>query len=120
MYALHALAIGTGLVATLLGHRTMLFGIPSVIAVVLNFLKRGQVRGSWIGTHFDWQWRTFCWLVLWLAVATVAFGSIVTILTRIPLLEISYVAIGLWAAWRMGRGWHGLRGGRPVRLAEAA
>lgn len=120
MYALHAVTIAAGMLVVVLGYRTLLFGIPSVIAVALNFLRRSQVRGSWIGTHFQWQWRTVCWLLLWLVVATVAFGSVVAILTRVPLLEISYVAAGFWAAWRLGQGWHALRNGEPVRVVEAA
>lgn len=120
LYGLHALSIAIGIVVTLLGYRTLLFGIPSLIALALGFMQRGRQRDSWIGTHLRWQWHTFCWMLLWLVAATLAFGSIIAILTRLPLLEISYIAIGAWAAWRLGRGWHALRGNRPMQVVEPA
>jgi uncharacterized membrane protein len=83
-------------------------------------VRRKQAQGSWLDTHFQWLWRTFWWMLAGLAAATVAFGPILTILTRVPLLEIGYLAVGLWAAWRLGRGWQALRTGRPVRIGDTA
>jgi uncharacterized membrane protein len=114
MYALHALSIAVGVVTTVLGQRTFLFGIPSVIALVMNLPRRSGVRGTWLGSHFDWQLRTFGWVLAGLAAATLAFGSIVIILTRVPLLEISFILLGAWTGVRALRGWLALREGRAI------
>src|SRR5687768_5607316 len=64
-YALHAvgLAIGAFGTATVIG--AFLFGWPSIIAVILNYVKRGDARGTWLELHFTWQIRTFWYAVLW-------------------------------------------------------
>ena len=64
MYALHALAgfIGITSGATVIG--AFVFGLPSILAVFMNYARRDQVRGTWLESHFLWQIRTF-----WSAVA---------------------------------------------------
>ena len=59
MYALHALAgfIGVTSSATVVG--AFVFGIPSIIAILMNYARRDSVRGSWLESHFQWQARTF-------------------------------------------------------------
>mgnify|MGYP000957836365 CR=1 FL=1 len=65
VYALHALglAIGAFGAATVLG--SFLFGWPSIIAVILNYVKRGEAQGTWLESHFAWQIRTFWFALLW-------------------------------------------------------
>jgi uncharacterized membrane protein len=64
-YALHALglAIGAFGAASVIG--SFLFGWPSIIAVIINYVKRGEARGTWLESHFDWQIRTFWFALLW-------------------------------------------------------
>jgi len=63
--ALHAvgLALGAFGAATVLG--SFLFGWPSIIAVILNYVYRGDARGTWLETHFTWQIRTFWYALGW-------------------------------------------------------
>lgn len=114
MYGLHGFAIAIGILtaATIVGQ--FLFSLPSIIAVVMNYARRGSVRGTWLGTHFSWQLRTFWWSLLWLVLASVLFGPLILLLIGIPLLSLSYLLIGLWAAWRMVRGWLALRDRRVM------
>ena len=65
IYGLHALSLVTGIlgVATVVG--AFLTGWPSIIAVIINYVKRGDVRGTWLESHFQWQIRTFWFGVLW-------------------------------------------------------
>jgi uncharacterized membrane protein len=42
---------------------SFLFGWPSIIAVIINYVKRSEARGTWLESHFDWQIRTF-WFAL--------------------------------------------------------
>ena len=48
IYALHAFSLLTGIVgaATVVG--AFLTGWPSIIAVILNYVKRSEVRGTWL------------------------------------------------------------------------
>src|SRR5688572_31597789 len=67
-YALHAvgLAIGAFGASTVVG--TFIFGWPSIIAVIINYVKRGDARGTWLESHFSWQIRTFWYAAVWAAV----------------------------------------------------
>jgi uncharacterized membrane protein len=114
MYALHAVSIAVGVVTTALGHRTFFFGISSIAAIVMNLVRRPQVRGSWLQSHFDWQLHTFGWVLAGLVAASLAFGSIVLIFTRVPLLEISFLLLGIWTGIRAARGWVALREARTI------
>ncbi len=40
---------------------TFLFGITAVAAVLVNYIKKDDVKGTWLASHFKWQIRTF-WL----------------------------------------------------------
>ena len=59
IYALHAFSLLTGILgaATVVG--AFLTGWPSIIAVILNYIKRGEARGTWVDSHFRWHIRTF-------------------------------------------------------------
>ena len=65
VYALHALGLALGAfgAASVLG--SFLFGWPSIIAVIINYVKRGDVRGTWLESHFTWQIRTFWFALAW-------------------------------------------------------
>ena len=53
-YALHAvgLAIGALGASTVIG--SFIFGWPSIIAVVINYVKRHDAKGTWLESHFQW------------------------------------------------------------------
>ena len=65
VYALHSLSIVIGLVtaATVIG--AFVFGWPSIIAVIINYVKRDEARGTYLESHFRWQIRTFWFGLLW-------------------------------------------------------
>lgn len=119
MYGLHAVSIVSGVLSTAAILTAFLFGWPSIVAVIMNYLKRGSLRGTWLATHFDWQLRTFWWALAWTVMATLAFGPFALILIGIPPLLASYFAIGVWAAYRVVRGWLALRDGRPMPTRKA-
>ena len=48
---------GTKIALTVVG--AFLTGWPSIIAVILNYVKRSEVRGTWLESHFRWQIRTW-------------------------------------------------------------
>jgi uncharacterized membrane protein len=105
VYALHALSllIGVTTAATIIG--AFVFGVPSIIAVVINYLKRGEARGTFLESHFRWQIRTFWFALLWCMIG----GALFVTFVGIPLALGIYFATGVWAIYRIARGWLALR-----------
>jgi len=105
VYALHALSLVIGITtaATIVG--AFVFGVPSLIAVVINYFKREEARGTFLESHFRWQIRTFWFSLFWCIVAVMLF---ITIL-GIPFALMVLIAAGIWAIYRIARGWLALR-----------
>ena len=112
IYALHALSLLTGILgaATVIG--AFLTGWPSLIAVILNYVKRGDARGTWLESHFRWQIRTFWFGLLWVAIC-VSF-IIVTLGIGVLVMWLPLAGVGLWFIYRIVRGWLALEGRRPM------
>jgi len=110
IYGLHALAVVVGVTGAATVAGAFVFGVPSLIAVVLNYLKRGEVAGTWLDSHYCWQIRTFWFTLLWLLV----YGLLVITIIGIPIAWVLIVILGLWVAYRVVRGWLALAGRRPV------
>jgi uncharacterized membrane protein len=137
MYALHALAgfIGVTSSATVVG--AFVFGIPSIIAILMNYARRDAVRGSWLESHFLWQARTF-WTAAALLIALVAIALLLSLFGLISLvstpltgpagavgagvgfggawlaLTVGAIVTGIWILYRVIRGWMALRDGRVM------
>jgi uncharacterized membrane protein len=89
-----------------------LTGWPSIIAVIINYVKRDEVRGTYLHSHFGWQIRTFWYTLLWLVIAAMLFATVI----GIPLGYILVVAAGIWVTYRIGRGWMALSDGKPMPM----
>jgi uncharacterized membrane protein len=105
VYALHAvsLVIGAFGAATVIG--AFLFGWPSIIGVIINYVKRDEARGTFLESHFKWQIRTFWYALLW---AVVAF------LVSLPLMVVLIGFLTWPAIYRIARGWLALRDGKAM------
>jgi uncharacterized membrane protein len=114
VYALHAvsLAIGAFGAASVVG--AFLFGWPSIIAVILNYVKRSEARGTWVESHFRWQIRTFWLALVWAALIAVVSAVFAIVLIGIATWIVGLFALGVWAILRIGRGWLVLRDRRPI------
>ena len=110
IYGLHTLSLLTGILgaATVVG--AFLIGWPSIIAVILNYVKRSDVRGTWLDSHFSWQIRTFWFAVLWVVVAAILFVTLI----GIPFAWAIWVITGIWVLYRIIRGWLALSSHRPM------
>jgi uncharacterized membrane protein len=110
VYALHALSILIGITtaATIIG--AFVFGVPSIIAVVINYAKRGEARGTFLESHFRWQIRTFWFALLWCVIGAMLFITFI----GIPLAVAVFFAAGVWAIYRIVRGWLALRDRKPM------
>lgn len=112
MYALHALSVVIGLCSSRYVVVAFVFGLPSIIAVIMNYARRSDAEGSWLRAHFSWQLRSFWYAALWIVASTLLFGPFVFIAIGIPLLMLAYGLTGLWAIYRIVRGWLALQAGR--------
>jgi uncharacterized membrane protein len=112
IYALHAFSLLVGIigVATIFG--AFLTGWPSIIAVILNYVKRGEVRGTWLESHFRWQIRTFWFGLLWVSLCVLFVIMTLGIGILVAWLPLGVVSI--WFIYRIGRGWMALNGRRPM------
>src|SRR4030095_5627989 len=110
VYALHALSllIGITTAATIIG--AFVVGVPSIIAVVINYIKRGEARGTFLESHFRWQIRTFWFALLW----SIIGGMLFITLVGIPLAIGVFFAAGVWAIYRVARGWLALRDQKAI------
>ena len=112
VYALHAFSLLTGVMGTATVVGAFLTGWPSIVAVILNYLKRSEARGTWLESHFRWQIRTFWFGLLWVSLC-VAF-IIGTFGIGILVAWLPMVLVGLWFVYRVVRGWVALGGGRRM------
>ncbi len=110
IYGLHAFSALTGLLGAAFIVTAFLTGWPSIIAVVLNYAKRGETQGTYLASHFRWQIRTFWFALLWVVVAVLAGLTVV----GLPLAWIVALAAGLWVLYRIARGWLRLVSGKGM------
>jgi uncharacterized membrane protein len=103
IYALHAFSILTGIIGTATVVGAFLTGWPSIIAVILNYVKRGDARGTWLESHFRWQIRTFWFGLLWVGLCVMFV--IFTLGIGILLVWIPLVIVTVWFVYRIARGW---------------
>jgi uncharacterized membrane protein len=137
MYALHALSGVMGITSGVTIIGAFVFGLPSIIAIIMNYARRDTVRGTWLESHFLWQSRTF-WTALIiglglfvLAFILLTFGLLGLASTPVTggagaagagaafggaflTLVVGAFAAGLWILFRVGRGWLALGKGQAL------
>ena len=110
MYALHAISALSGILTPAFIVTSFLAGWPSIIAVIINLVKRGEVRGTWLDSHFSWQLGTFFYALLWVLVAGLLIITLVGVVLAIPLA----IVLGFWVIYRLARGWLALVDRKPL------
>jgi uncharacterized membrane protein len=110
VYGLHALSvlIGATSIATIVG--AFIFGIPSIVAVIINYAMQSDARGTFLESHFRWQIRTFWFAALWAVVALMMFFTLI----GIPFAWALIIGVGLWVIYRIARGWLALARREPL------
>jgi uncharacterized membrane protein len=114
MYALHGISALGGVLgaATIVG--SFLFGWPSIIAVILNYVTRSNVNGTWLESHWRWQLRTFWLTAAW----AVAAALLVFTIIGIPFAWLILLALGIWLLYRVIRGWLALLDKRSMPVPD--
>lgn len=82
-YALQALGLVTG--------------VAAIAGLILNYLKRSEVQGSYIASHFTWQIKTF-----WFSLLGLFIGAVLAI---IGIGVLIMFATGIWYIYRIVKGW---------------
>jgi uncharacterized membrane protein len=116
-YGLHAIGLALGIfgASTVVGA---FLGLPSVAALIINYVRRGDVRGTWLESHFSWQIRTFWWVLAW-AVLIVVVSAPLVLLLGLGLVTgwVGLALLGLWAIYRIARGWLRLQAHQSMPMA---
>lgn len=81
-------------------------GLTFIAAVVINYVKRDDARGTLFESHMRWQIRTFWWALLWFSLCVLTWVVIVGM--------IGLFAVEVWIVYRVVKGWLYLSDGRPM------
>src|SRR5258708_28925497 len=87
-------------------------GITWIIAVIIDYVKQDEARGTWLESHYRWQIRTFWFGLLW--------GAIGGILCLILIGFVILAADGIWIIYRVVKGWLNLTENKPLYPAPPA
>lgn len=110
MYGLHMFSAITGLMTAALIVTAFLTGWPSIIAVIMNYVKRGEASGTFLDSHFRWQLRTFWFALLWVVIGGLLMVTIIFAVIGVPIL----LGVGIWVLYRIVRGWLNLASRKPM------
>lgn len=96
-------------------------GLTWIIPIVMNYIKRGEARGTWLESHFDWQIKTFWYGLFFGTIAVILlvmgfggafFGTMANsnaVASGSGLMMLLGFLIGgatiLWHIYRLVRGW---------------
>jgi len=84
-------------------------GITAIVAVVINYVKKDDVQGTWLASHFRWQIRTFWFGLLWFIIGAI---------TSFVMVGFAVLAINaVWVIYRIIKGWLHLADGKEMYLA---
>ena len=81
-------------------------GITAIVAIVMNYVKKDDVAGTFLESHFRWQIRTFWFGVLWGVLGAITMVFIIG--------WFVLVANGIWIIYRIVKGWLRLNDGKPM------
>jgi len=116
IYALHSLSVLIGLTSAVTIVGSFIFGIPSIIAVIMNYARQADARGTYLESHFTWQIRTFWFALLWVLVIVALSLPLMLVVIGFATLPGGLALLGIWVIYRILRGWLALRDRRPVGL----
>ena len=114
IYGLHALSIIVGIVGTAFIVGSFLLSIPSIIAIILNYVKRSEVRGTYLESHFRWQIRTFWFAAMWAVIGALVWVLLAIVIIGFLIGPAILIGTGIWVTYRVVRGWLALRDGQPI------
>src|SRR5690554_678876 len=85
---------------------SFLVGLTFIVGVIINYIKRDDVRGTWLESHFRWQIRTFWFCLLW--------GLIGALLSAVVIGVFILLANAIWVIYRIAKGWINVADNKPM------
>jgi len=85
---------------------SFILGITFIIAVIICYVKKSDVKGTWLSSHIRWQIRTFWFSLLW------TFIGIITVFFIVGYFILLVDAI--WVIYRIVKGWLRLSDGKEM------
>ena len=83
---------------------SLVVGVTAIAGLILNYLKRDEVKGTYLEAHFTWQIKTFWYALL---------GMILGWLLAIVLIGfLIWAVVGLWYIYRVVKGWLAFNDGK--------
>ncbi|MEK9774945.1 MAG: hypothetical protein VW339_02175 [Quisquiliibacterium sp.] len=87
-------------------------GLLSVVALIINYVKREDANGTIYRSHIDWMIRTFWWFLFWVIISFVPLLFLAAL--SAGLLAFLFLIPSLWFLYRMIKGLLRLVDGREV------
>lgn len=81
-----------------------------VAAVIVNYVKRDDVRGTFLESHFRWQIRTFWFGLLWFIVGILCCLTIILFFLGVIVIAVD----AIWIMYRTIKGWLDLVDRKPM------
>ncbi|MBK9161901.1 MAG: hypothetical protein IPM27_10140 [Nitrosomonadales bacterium] len=99
---------------------TIFTGITCFIAIIINYVNKSAVVGTWLESHFSWQIRTF-WVGLLGNVIGVPLTAEIGAAMRSEVIYAGlvmawYIALATWLAYRVLKGWRNLNDSKPMPI----
>lgn len=94
------------LIVYILQALSFLVGVTFIAAVIVDYIKRDELRGTWLESHINWQIRTFWWALLWMVIGTILFVVVVG--------AVIMFAATVWVIYRIVRGWLAFNDGKEL------
>jgi uncharacterized membrane protein len=81
-------------------------GLTWIVALIVNYVKREEAAGTFLESHFRWQIRTFWWGLA---------GAIAGLILMLVLIGwLLWIAVAVWAIYRIVKGGLYLNDGKPM------
>ena len=126
-YGLQALGMGIGAFAAITVMGMFGFGWPSLIGIVITYVKRAEARGTWLESHLRRQIRTF-WIAFVAGCTVLLIGAMLFVVTVVgpssstearmasgfAVWAAAWTLLGVWVLYRVIRGWIALNARRAI------
>ena len=88
---------------------SFLIGITAIVAIVMNYIKKEDVAGTFLESHFRWQIRTFWFGMLWGMLGAITFVLVIG--------WFVLIVNGIWIIYRIAKGWLRLNDNKPMYVS---
>ena len=86
----------------------------AVCAIVLAIIKREDVNGTFLESHFSWLARTFWWGLMWITICGVLTFVLIVTVIGIVIAWLPFTILFFWYLYRVIKGWLRLNDGKPA------